>query len=724
MKLIRLTLASGVLALIAGSLWLLLHEDDSLLRRYADDPRVLDAPPVERTVLPSYSGPHPSQSVRPADPYPYPIELGAVGPVEPLYSGPLRYPFACDGEASGYGRPQVDNRQGYGIPVHGRSGDTNNANRVIGYSKDCLYPTRVDYLYNRVGTDRFYPLEQARDDIARLTLNGRQIDFILRVETGTINRFLYSITTLRGPDDRPEQPDMRYWNGDLIYQFKGGVGIGRRQGKMTLEEIANRRIAQLRNGYAVASSTGNHTSNHYDILLAEETALRVKHQFAARYGAPRYTLGIGGSGGAIQQYLIGQNGSAVLDAGVALYAYPDMLTQTIHVFDCELLEYYFDQLAPETWSWPQRQWIEGLNSRDGIKEEYAWIYELAQLINGRLPRWPLGSSECVYGWRGLTPLVNNPRFVHFAPRFAKPLRRRIDWTYWEDLRHIFGSRADGYAAQTWDNVGVQYGLRALREGKLSPSAFLHLNANVGGWKPPGEQRDERFWRINGTRLFNFSPWSHHNMRLSPDGGRTPAQRTEADPGAIEAAFRSGLVFNGRLEIPIIDLRHYLEPELDMHHLSAAFSTRLRLQGAGREDRQLIWVTDKPHAPIDEALNLLTRWLQNGRRPDEAQDRCYRADGSLIAAGAEVWNGDWNGRPEGRCMQVYPIYGTSRSQAGEDLRGDLFKCRLISVESALAQGQYAPVDMTPYRSRLERIFPQGVCDYSRPGTGGVDIARDD
>ncbi|GGC00075.1 hypothetical protein GCM10011352_27870 [Marinobacterium zhoushanense] len=722
MKLYRPALLSGLLLVIAGSTWLLLPSEGSIQQRYGHMPKVLDAPPRPAVQYPPYQGPHPADWIRPEDPYRYPIEPGTVGPDQPLYSGPLRYPFACDGEHSGLGQPLVDNHNGYGIPVYKPAAEQDQDQRPIGYSKDCLYPTRIDYLYNRTGTNRFYPLSQAQDDIAQLNLNGQSLDFIVRVESGTINRFIYTITTLKGPEDTPLSPDMRYWNGDLVYQFKGGVGIGFRQGRMRMDDMAERRIDQLRQGYAIASSTGNHTSNHYNIWLAEETALRVKRQFIARYGKPRYTLGIGGSGGAIQQYLIGQNGSHLLDAGVALYAYPDMLTQTIYVFDCELLEYYFDRLARDHWSWPQRQRIEGLNALNNVEDERSWVYELAMLIHGGLPRFPLGTSECVRGWRGLTALVNNPRFIHFSPRFSKRLQKRIDWTYWEDLRHIFGSGADDYALQTWDNVGVQYGLRALRAGEISPATFLHLNANIGGWKPPGEMRDERYWRINGSSLFDFSPWSHHNMQLSPDGGRTPAQRSEASPEAIEAAFRSGLVFSGRLDIPIIDLRHYLEPELDMHHLSSAFSSRLRLRGAGQEQQQLIWVTEKPHAPIDEALRLLTQWLQQGQRPQQADDRCYRRDGSLIASGSGAWDGDWNGKPPGPCMRAYPIYGTSRSQAGEELRGDLFKCKLIDVDNALARGDYAPVDMSAYRDRLKQIFPQGVCDYSQPGIGQTGIGH--
>lgn len=714
MNFIRPTIFILFVLLTAALLWLLLYPDDAQLKRYGDRPVVMGMPPAPQTDLLPYAGEHPSQWIRPNDPFDYPIALGATGPHEPLYSGPLRYPFACDGDAAGYGQPQIDNQQGWGIPIYTENIDAALATTPAGYSKDCLYPTRVDYLYNPEGSERFYPLSDADGDIARLSINGDTVDFIVRVESGTINRFIYTITTLKGPDDRPSRPDMRHWNGDLIYQFKGGVGIGNRQGRLEPDEVANRRIDQLRKGYAIASSSGNQTSHHYNILLAEETAMRVKRQFSARYGKPRYTLGVGGSGGAIQQYLIGQNGSGLLDAGVALYAYPDMLTQTIHIFDCELLEYYFDQLAPDVWNWSRRPLVEGLNAVNGFEQDYGWAYDLAQLVNGRLPARPNGSSECVHGWRGLTPVVNNPRFVHFAPRFSKALQKQVHWTYWEDLRHIFGTRPDGYARQTWDNVGVQYGLAALRRGDISADTFLHLNANIGGWKPPGEMQPEQFWRLNGGHLIDFDPWSSHNMHLSPDGGQTPAERSVADPGAITAAFRSGQVFTGKLDIPIVDLRHYLEPELDMHHLSASFSTRLRLQSEGREDQQLIWVTAKPHSPISESLTLLTHWLEQGKRPEQANDRCFMSDGTLIAAGQDVWNGAWNGLADGACMKRYPSYGTSRSQAGEGLRGDLFKCQRIPVEDALARGDYAPVDMAPHLTRLKQIFPDGVCDYRQPG----------
>lgn len=40
---------------------------------------------------------------------------------------------------------------------------------------------------------------------------------------------------------------------------------------------------------------------------------------------------------------------------------------------------------------------------------------------------------------------------------------------------IFGRRPDGFANRPYDNVGVQYGLRALQAGTITPEQFVDLN---------------------------------------------------------------------------------------------------------------------------------------------------------------------------------------------------------------------------------------------------------
>jgi hypothetical protein len=469
--------------------------------------------------------------------------------------------------------------------------------------------------------------------------------------------------------------------------------------------------------------------------LAGDTALRVKRQFVARYGAPLYTVGLGGSGGGLQQYLFAQNLPGLLDAAIAQYAYPDMVTQTIHALDCELLEYYFDVAAPDPGRWRRheaRQPVMGLNARSGADNRFAVLYPPNLLLQGRWPQLPEGSSECVQGWRGLTPLVLNPRFTPHLEHYDADVLRRVRWTYWDDLVSIYGLDAKGHGRRTWDNVGVQYGLEALRRGALSAADFLDLNARIGGWKPAAQMKPERFWLPFGKKLpLWFSLWSAHNMTRPAGGG--PAPRSAADPEAIAAAYRSGQVFLGQIDIPVIDLRHYREEELDMHHASASLSARLRIERAmGDARHQVIWIAHRDHDPTPQALAVIDAWLGALRaaperglaasRPSAAHDSCFDADGSLIARGDGVWDGAWNGRADGPCTRVFPFFGTSRSAAGAPLAGDVFKCHLQPVEAAIAAGLYAPVDMRPHAARLAEVFPEGVCDYRRGDAGRpADVA---
>ena len=120
-------------------------------------------------------------------------------------------------------------------------------------------------------------------------------------------------------------------------------------------------------------SSGTRTSTHYNLVLGGETALMTKEEFIERYGVPLYTVGVGGSGGGIQQYVYGQNHPGLIDAGIPQYSYPDMVTQTIHVGDCELLENYMDVTDgtnPKWQNWDNREWLEGLNAHATMPNPY------------------------------------------------------------------------------------------------------------------------------------------------------------------------------------------------------------------------------------------------------------------------------------------------------------------------------------------------------------------
>ncbi len=603
----------------------------------------------------------------------------------------------------------------------------------IPQSDTCSTPTLTGFFYRTASGWAPYTPGTSPADAVPVPSYGSP--FVVRFERGVINRFIYSIAVpVPTPAEADTGLDLSRWNGVLLYKFQGGVGIGHYQGSPSQDEMLY--DPGLAKGYAIAYSTGTKTGTHYNLQLGGETATMVKDRFVSAYAEPRYTVGVGGSGGAIQQYVYGQNFPSLIDAGIPQYSYPDMVTQTIHVGDCELLEHWMDTkvIADPTsmWrTWTNRSLLEGLNSSATEGNPYAPV----------MPYMPTpGSDECINGWRGLSPLALNP-WYGTAPGVTPEQQASVEWTHWGDLVNIYGEDETGYARSAWDNVGVQYGLEALQAGEITPDQFLDLNANVGSWKEPKDMVQEGcpfIAELCGNPA-NVDVWSARNMNLSPDGGATPAPRRQGDREAQYAAYRSGMVFRGKIDIPLIDWRHYLEPFLNMHNTRQSFAARQRMVDYdGDASNQVIWFTDaRPNGPeFDQtpmALDVIDQWMANiatnpergvaGNKPTEAVDRCFASDGSPIAQGVDVWNGILDDGAKGACTERFPIYGTSRTAAGGPLEGDVFACQLQPVARAIAHGVYEPWEPSAVDvARLNQIFPDGVCDYTSGDAGRPPALR--
>ena len=644
--------------------------------------------------------------------------------IGPVFSGFHQYPFVCTVQKHGLGQAIMDN-DSVGFPVYATDGDGNPTEEITGYSKDCSAETLLQYVYKSTGGgfQTYLPGDPKPVDMAQTTtMDGDTVDYFVRWERGTINRFIYSIATLTPFDMNPDRLDTSSWNGRLIYYFQGGVAIGHDQGDPSFSRMLY--DYGLSQGYAIAYSTGNKTGTHYNLQLGGETALMVKERFIELYDTPVYTVGVGGSGGGIQQYVYGQNHKSLIDAAIPQYSYPDMVTQTIHVGDCELMEFYMDVLDganPRWQDWTSRTLLEGMNASNTVFNPFTQA---------------LGNSECVNGWRGLSPLALNPLYGFvdgqelIEPQVAVA---SIEWTHFGDLVNIYGVGDDGYARSFWDNVGVQYGLDAVTSGAITPQEFMLANHIVGGWKdqPDMVQEGSPFFPPGVIDFSDWDPWSARNQNFSMDP-TTPAPRTEGDLLAMQRAYEAGLVFMGDMEIPIIDWRNYLERELDMHNSHQSFAARQRLRvGQGSSDNQVIWFTDTDDDPrydqTPEAFQVMDEWMRNihgnpqlgvaANKPADAVDRCFDADGIEIAAGDDVWGGILDDDPEGACTTQFPVYGTSRIVADGPFKGSIFKCALQPVSAAIARGLYGVWTPSPVeQAMLEQIFPDGVCDFDQPDAG--------
>jgi hypothetical protein len=124
---------------------------------------------------------------------------------------------------------------------------------------------------------------------------------------------------------------------------------------------------------------------------------------------------------------------------------------------------------------------------------------------------------------------------------------------------------------------------------------------------------------------------------------------------------------------------------------------------------------------------MDEWMRNtfanpdggvaGNKPALATDRCFDETGKEIASGPGVWNGIIDSNPPGACTQKFKTFSTSRRVAGGPFEQSIFKCQLMSVSEAIGRGFYgAWVPTAAEAGTLMAIFPEGVCDYSKPDAG--------
>ena len=120
---------------------------------------------------------------------------------------------------------------------------------------------------------------------------------------------------------------------------------------------------------------------------------------------------------------------------------------------------------------------------------------------------------------------------------------------------------------------------------------------------------------------------------------------------------------------------------------------------------------------DTALSLMGAWLDTiqadgssrslaqkviADKPADAVDACWTSGGARINDFAVLGG-------TGPCQTLYPPHSLPRLVAGMPVDSLVAKCQLQPINPADYSGA-SPAQLT----RLGQIFPNGVCDFSRPG----------
>lgn len=118
------------------------------------------------------------------------------------------------------------------------------------------------------------------------------------------------------------------------------------------------------------------------------------------------------------------------------------------------------------------------------------------------------------------------------------------------------------------------------------------------------------------------------------------------------------------------------------------------------------------------------------KPAAATDSCWRADRSEWSTDAAYCNTGANPSQASTItgtgaaavyaptVDEWPVFRDTRVAAGEGLASDIMKCQL----KAMVRTEYNVAFTDAQWARLQAVFPQGVCDYSKPGVGQVQPAQ--
>jgi len=364
------------------------------------------------------------------------------------------------------------------------------------------------------------------------------------------------------------------------------------------------------------------------------------------------------------------------------------------LYDCELLQHTFNT-SSGTWTDEQKGAVAG---------KY-WGYcvsHASRYPNARPDNCDAAVKDAV---------AKNPELN------AKGVR----CTFQDNLVNVFGKDPEtGFARSPFDNVGVQYGLQAFNDGKINFNQFIEINSRVGGLD------------ING--------------KIVP-------KRMIGDLQALRRAYQSGRVNagTGLASIPIVDVRSYVDgappppfdalKDVDVHdgYHSQVMRARLLKYNGNAANHVMLTAASYGRLQTDtrtagspltrvsgEALAQLDRWLTAiandtsseppakkiaAHRPADLVDACYPAvSGPLVGATERVTD-------PARCKTLFPFSADARLAAGAPASDDVFKCALKPIDAK----DYKQALTAEQLAQLARIFPEGVCDYTKPGVGQEPLA---
>lgn len=407
-----------------------------------------------------------------------------------------------------------------------------------------------------------------------------------------------------------------------------------------------------------------------------------KEHFIETFGVPLYTLSTGGSDGAYTSEQVADAFPGLFD-GIRINAvFPDALSIALSALDGHLLTHYFGVTNPTGFTDNEKVAV------TGYRGSQAWI----DAANQAQRTDPVPGRADIPGYNSAVWDAAVPAALRYHP-VTNPSGARP--TVFDVARNIYGvNPITGFALRPFDNVGVQYGLAALNAGHITTTQFLDLNEGIGGF-----DQDANY----------------------------VAERSVGNIGAIKRAYQSGVHLGGNgglASIPVLDSGSYNDTS-GYHYQWFHFAARERMAEAnGHANNFVMWRGSA--VPQETAWQVLNDWvmaiksddsnspdrvkvIQN--KPAEAVDGCWASATEFIPEPQTR-----NSQPDTQCNALFPSYTFPRYVAGGPLAANKHKCQLQPIDVSDYDVIFTAAELT----RLHSIFPDGVCDWSKPAVNQTGV----
>lgn len=620
--------------------------------------------------------------------------------------------------------------------------------------EQCNQPPEYRFYYKSTnplqnGLQPYDPASPAGDVAETTTDSGLSVPFIVREEIGYQGRDQYRIIVLFNPEE-PWQPwaPQPQWNGKVFVPHGGNCGVDYGVGTAPTQDYAgtfdfipaalpvsfgDSPSVALSRGFAVMSTALANTGHNCNVAVNAESLMMAKERLIENYGQIRYTIGTGCSGGSIAQQTVANAYPGIYQGLIVSCSYPDTASVGAQFFDYHLLRRYFEDPTRlgDGAIWTPLHWaaVEG-----HLLPVNAIVADEGLFKRAVDPKAGCGYIDATVGYHpdtnpaGVRCSIFDLMINMFGPR---------DPAVWTENEIMLGR---GFGAIPIGNVGVEYGLESLRSGVITPAMFVDLNVKIGGLTVDAE----------------------------PSEGRLVA-----DQPALQNMYRGGW-HNSASNLDTVAIIDHggLDPGL-AHDAHWAWSMRARLlREQGHHENQVIWFGQTPLIGdpnfSTEALLAMDRWLAAvetdlrdvpladkivHNRPGDLKDRCTAVsalstpDGIALPLLQPTLDALLDPALDpvlGLLNEILnPVLGPLLTEVVDPLLetvcsagavGDLIRTEFSTPRGVAGQPRtygdhvcqlkpldrsddYGPIGFTDSEwAQLQAAFPEGVCDYSKPGIG--------